>query len=113
MAPIWEIVQSELVWGIVIGILLSFGASLYGVYLNGRNSDANAKKLIHDLIINISRYVDDMEDVRNTDGEIKDDHIVLIGAETSVYFFVYGSIWWQSKMMQFEGKSSIISPKLR
>lgn len=79
------IIYSEFVWGLFIGIILTFIGSLITARLIKKQHKSNVKSFCVDSISNISEYVEALDNHRDRARVIHKDFLELIEVEMNVY----------------------------
>ncbi len=82
---LYSALSSELVVGIVLGLILSLLSAFAIEQIQRRRFVKNTKALCLDLIESVSAYVIEFEEGRRKSGVIERDYIHLIDVEVAVY----------------------------
>ena len=80
-----EIVTSEFLWGIVLGVLLSIVAAYASAEIQRRSQQKRVLNFAFDLTTNISEIVEQLEDIRTRTNIIENEFLELIMVEVSIY----------------------------
>ncbi len=85
MGWVCDVVTSEFVWGVVIGLFLALVVAGASVWLDKRQKRGIALDLCGDLISNICKLIQDLDDHRRRNNNINHELLELILAEIHIF----------------------------
>ena len=80
-----QILQSEFVWGVVLGVLLSVISSWASIQLQNREQIRRVRAFVADTVRNLRDYGRSLDENRDRNGVIYNDILELIEAEIGVW----------------------------
>ena len=82
---VWDVLRSEFLWGLILGLLLSIVVAAVTLWLQDRRKRLLVLRFCQDLIDSVCDQIDNLENHRERTRVIHHDFLSVIQAEITVY----------------------------